>query len=43
MNGEVEAGRHQVQWDASGLPSGVYVYRLKAGTFGEAKRMTLIR
>ena len=37
------AGTHQTQWDAEGLPSGVYFYRLKAGTFTETKKLVLLR
>ena len=43
MDGEVQAGRHQVQWDANGVASGVYLYRIQAGTFVETKKMLLIR
>lgn len=43
VNGEVEAGRHQVWWDARRLSSGVYVYRMSAGDFVETKKMILVR
>lgn len=43
VNDEAEAGRHQVQWNAAGLPSGVYVYQLKANEFMETKKMVLVR
>jgi len=36
-------GYHRVRWDASSLPSGVYLYQLTAGAFAETRRMTLIR
>lgn len=41
--GEKEAGTHRVRWDAAGLPSGVYLYRLKANDFIETRRMALVR
>ncbi|HLP17787.1 MAG TPA: T9SS type A sorting domain-containing protein, partial [Bacteroidota bacterium] len=37
----MEAGTHTVQWNASALSSGVYVYRLAAGSFTETKKLTL--
>ena len=43
QNGEQEAGYHQVQFDASGLSSGVYFYRLQAGNFTETRRLLLVR
>jgi hypothetical protein len=41
--GEVEAGRHQVQWDAGHLSSGVFFYRLQAGKFVENRKMILLK
>jgi hypothetical protein len=38
-----EAGTHRVSWNASGLASGVYVYRLKAGDFVQTNRLTLMK
>jgi len=42
-NGRYAAGRHEFTFDAAGLASGVYVYRLKAGDFVATKRMVLVR
>jgi hypothetical protein len=37
------AGRHSVSFDASGLSSGVYVYRIVAGSFQTTKKMSLLK
>ena len=40
----LEPGRHEVRFDASGLPSGVYVARLTAGGgFTQTQRLTLLK
>lgn len=38
-----EAGNHSVNFDAAGLPSGVYLYKLTAGNYIETKKMMLVR
>lgn len=43
VNGEMAAGNHQVTFDASRLASGMYVYRLQAGTKTMTRTMTLIK
>lgn len=43
VNGELEAGRHQVTFDASALSSGVYLYKLVSGNFVSAKKLTLLK
>ncbi|MFC1508694.1 serine hydrolase [Candidatus Omnitrophota bacterium] len=42
-NGIQSAGNHTVIWNANNMPSGVYFYRLCAGTFAETKRMLLVK
>jgi hypothetical protein len=38
-----EAGRHEIEFEASNLSSGVYFYQLKAGDFIESKKMIFLR
>ena len=37
------AGKHQVEFDASGLASGVYLYKLEAARFVEIRKMILMK
>jgi len=39
----VPSGNHEVQFDATGIPSGVYFYTLTAGNFVEYKKMMLMK
>jgi len=32
-----------VEWDPSGLASGVYLYRINAGEYSAVKRLTLVK
>jgi hypothetical protein len=43
VNGEMDAGYHDVRFDGNGLSSGVYFYRMQAGDFVEARRFLLLR
>jgi hypothetical protein len=40
---EREAGTHKLNWDARGLVSGMYVYRLEAGEFVQTRKLILLR
>ncbi|MCU7495679.1 MAG: T9SS type A sorting domain-containing protein [Ignavibacteria bacterium] len=37
------AGRHAVHFDGGKLPSGIYIYRMKAGDYTLARRMLLVK
>ncbi|HEY6170855.1 MAG TPA: T9SS type A sorting domain-containing protein [Candidatus Kapabacteria bacterium] len=41
VDGFVTTGEHEVNFDASGIPTGTYYYTLKSGDFSQTKRMVL--
>jgi hypothetical protein len=43
VNEFMEAGQHEVEFEATNLASGVYVYRLQTATFTDTKKMMLLR
>jgi hypothetical protein len=43
VNEEKSIGNYEVDWNASGLPSGIYFFKLQAGNFVETKKMVLIK
>jgi hypothetical protein len=43
VNGYRTAGSYEVNWDASALTSGVYLYRLESGDNVIARKMTLLK
>lgn len=43
VNEKKPAGSYEVEFDAMGLPSGVYFYTLKTGEFTQTKKMILLR
>jgi hypothetical protein len=42
-HGRRPSGFHRILWNAAGLSSGIYVYRIKAGDFSEMSKMLLLR
>lgn len=42
-DGYFDAGAHAVRFDASGLPTGVYVYELRAGGAAASRKLLLMR
>lgn len=43
VDGRLGAGEHEIQFDASSLPTGVYLYRLDAGEFVATRRMIVLK
>jgi hypothetical protein len=43
VNKMMDPGRHEVLWDATMAPSGVYFYTLRSGSFSQTKKLILLR
>ncbi|NNE69777.1 MAG: T9SS type A sorting domain-containing protein, partial [Rhodothermales bacterium] len=43
VNGQMDAGYHSVQFNAERLASGLYLYRIEAGTFSKVHTMVLMK
>ena len=43
VNSELESGEYYIDFNASSLPSGVYLYRLETKSFVETKKMILLK
>jgi len=43
VNEQQEAGGHEAIFDASNIASGVYFYRIHAGTFTQTKKLMVVR
>jgi flagellar hook assembly protein FlgD len=42
-SGKKEEGYHEVTWNASNLPTGVYFYKLTAGSFTDTKKLLFFK
>ncbi len=43
LNRELQAGTHQIKWDAANLPSGLYFYTVTTNFYSETRRLALSR
>lgn len=43
VDADLPAGRHAYPWDASGMPSGIYFYRLQSASFSRSGKLTLMK
>jgi hypothetical protein len=44
VSGKQSVGNHKIKWNASGLPSGVYFYRLESDKgFSQTKKLILVK
>ncbi|MEO1023017.1 MAG: T9SS type A sorting domain-containing protein [Bacteroidota bacterium] len=43
MQGVMNSGEHQIDWDASDKPSGMYIYQLEVGNKIMTRKMTLVK
>lgn len=43
VNEHQDAGSYSITFDGSNLPSGVYFYRLQTGTYGDTKKLLLLK
>lgn len=43
LSENLQAGKYSTEWNANGMASGVYFYRLQAGAFLETKKLMLLK
>lgn len=43
VNEKLDAGSYEVKFDASGLPSGIYYYRMETDNFADTKKMIILK
>jgi hypothetical protein len=42
-NGPLQLGEHQYDWNATGYPSGMYIYQLEVANKVITRKMTLVK
>ena len=43
VNKELKPGNYEAIWNAGDYPSGLYFYKLAAGSYSETKKMILVK
>ena len=43
VNEVKQPGTYTVQWDAQGVATGVYFYRLQSGSYSETRKLVVLR
>jgi hypothetical protein len=43
FNGEIEAGYHEMMFNASGLSSGIYFYKIESENYSATKKLMLLK
>lgn len=43
LDERITAGQHQIQFDGTGLASGLYFYGMKAGSFNKVRKFLLLK
>lgn len=44
LNNQIlQAGKYEANWNAAGMPSGIYFYKLETPSYNEIKRMVLVK
>ncbi|MBM2846316.1 MAG: endo-1,4-beta-xylanase, partial [Bacteroidetes bacterium] len=43
VNGNLTAGVYTARWDAGSVASGMYIYRIQAGSFVDTKKLLMIK
>jgi parallel beta-helix repeat protein len=41
VNSKIDAGYHKISWNAEGYSPGVYIYRIRTGSFVQSKKVTI--